>query len=302
LRRQLQLLQAENTRLKAQIEDEERLAVDVQNRPPPEGFDRLSSAELASKLQRALEKYREEKSKGAELGQRLEEALREVARGRGLQRTLEELEVAHMQQNKELQRLQEEAKKIESYRQAARTQEKVIAKLEKILEGSLQEVQKAQRVQVDMEKLKTENLRLREKCAQLSARRRGAVPGGDAVEDLQRQVDEKDREIARLEGMVNELRVELSAGRSAPAAPSADLLEERRRLGELQDSRIEWEERCIAAEQRLSMLQQQLVDSSKRYGGEIITLQVEIAKRDAKVLELEFMLQEHTGKSKATTS
>jgi hypothetical protein len=122
LRRQVQLLQGENVRLKSQLEDEERLAADVQRRPPPEGFDRLSSNELASKLQRAHEKYREEKSKGAELGRRLEEALKEASRGRGLQRTLGELETAHMQQNKELQRLQDENRKIDKYRQAAKTQ------------------------------------------------------------------------------------------------------------------------------------------------------------------------------------
>ena len=37
--------------------------------------------------------------------------------------------------------------------------------------------QALQRVQVDMERLKTENLRLREKCTQLAARRKGAVAG-----------------------------------------------------------------------------------------------------------------------------
>merc|ERR1719174_484763 len=133
LRRQVQLLRGENAKLKAQLQDEEQLAEDVQRRPPPEGFDSLSSAELASKLQRALEKYREEKSKSADMGKRLEDAVKEASRGRGLQRSLEELETTHVQQNRELQRLQEENKKIDSYRQAAKTQEKVIAKLEKIL-------------------------------------------------------------------------------------------------------------------------------------------------------------------------
>merc|ERR1712217_239132 len=179
LRGQIQLLKNENAQLRSQVEDEEKLAEEVQRRPPPEGLESLGSAELASKLQRALEKYRNEKAKGVELARRVEEALKEVARGRGLERALEELERSHMEQNKELQRLQEESRKIETYRQTTKTQEKVIAKLEQILEGSLQEVQKTQRVQVDVERLKTENLRLRERCAHLVARRKYEAGGMD---------------------------------------------------------------------------------------------------------------------------
>merc|ERR1711920_302525 len=123
LRRQIQLLANENAKIKAELQDEEKLAEEVQKRPPPEGLETLSSAELAGKLQRALEKYRTEKAKGAELGRRLEEVLKEVSRGRGLERALEELERAHLEQNKELQRLQEESRKIETYRQTTKTQE-----------------------------------------------------------------------------------------------------------------------------------------------------------------------------------
>lgn len=207
-----------------------------------------------------------------------------------------QLENAHVQQNRELQRLQEENKKIESYRQAAKTQEKVIAKLEKILEGSLQEVQKAQRVQVDMERLKTENLRLREKCTQLAARRRGAVAGEEDAEEVRRQIAEKDHEIARLESIVRELRAGRSVSSPTPGPASSELAVEQKRLSGLEDARLEWEQRCVAAEHRLSMLQQQLTESSKRYGGEITALQVDVAKRDAKILELEHLLKDKTGR------
>eukprot|EP00929_Paragymnodinium_shiwhaense_P088267 TRINITY_DN48556_c0_g1_i1.p1 TRINITY_DN48556_c0_g1~~TRINITY_DN48556_c0_g1_i1.p1 ORF type:complete len:1103 (-),score=317.49 TRINITY_DN48556_c0_g1_i1:83-3391(-) len=283
LRRQVQLMQHENARLKAQIEDEEKLAEEIRNKPIPEGLETLSSAELAQKLHRALEKYREEKTKVAELANRLEEALRETTKGRGLQRALEELEQAHLEQNQELQRLQEEGKKLETYRQTTKTQEKVIVKLEKILEGSLAEVQKAQRVQVDVERLKTENLRLREKCANLVARRKGGGGSGGAdLEDLRRQVGEKEGEIVRLEGMVRDLQG--SSGQPVRAE------QESQRLKELEESRIAWEQRCMAAEQRLQMIQSRIDESSRKYGGEIASLKVEVAKRDAKILELEYLL------------
>merc|ERR1712039_778239 len=229
LRRQIQMLKNENAQLRSQVEDEEKLAEEVQKRPPPEGLESLSSAELASKLQRALDKYRNERAKGVELTRRVEETLKEVARGRGLARALEELEKAHLEQNKEIQRLQEENRKIETYRETTKTQEKVIAKLEKILENSLQEVQKAQRVQVDVERLKTENLRLRERCAHLVARRKYEGGGAEEADELQRQIALKDEEISRLEGVVRELQ----AGRlDAPEPP--EVARERTRLTELE--------------------------------------------------------------------
>ena len=52
----------------------------VRKNPPSDAtfFDSLSSAELSLRLQTALQKYRDEKAKATEMGQRLEEALREV--------------------------------------------------------------------------------------------------------------------------------------------------------------------------------------------------------------------------------
>ena len=66
-----------------------------------------------------MEKYREEKAKGVELARRLEDMLKEVNRVKGLERSLDELQEAHLEQNKVLQRLQEEGRKLEKYRQTA---------------------------------------------------------------------------------------------------------------------------------------------------------------------------------------
>merc|ERR1712060_694337 len=167
------------------------------------------------------------------------------------------------------------------YRQTTKTQEKVIAKLEKILENSLQEVQKAQRAQEDVERLKTDNARLRERCSHIVARRKYEGGGAEEADELQRQIASKDDEICRLEGVVRELQ---TGRQDAPEAP--ELTQGRTRLAELESTRAEWEQRCTAAEHRLQMLQMQLTESSRRYGGEISTLTVEVAKRDAKIVEL----------------
>lgn len=336
LRRQVQVLKNENKSLRSQIEDEERLAEEVQHRPPPEGLEKMSAAELANQLVRTLEKYREEKAKGAELARRMEDALKELNRARGLERSLDELQQVHLEQNRELQRLQEEGKKLETYRQTAKTQEKVISKLEKILENSLQEVQKAQKVQVDIERLKTENLKLRERCTTLLTRKRQDL-GSDEAQELRQSLAQKDAEISRLQ----KLAAELKAQHAAPAAPAATAhavrhatpvesgddfrkplaniapvlpvamqeqtqplpsfqapsqvlsAEEQEQLAHVEAKRFEWEQRCVAAEQRLQMLQQQLTESSKRYGSDISSLEVEIAKKDARIKELEFLMKQH---------
>jgi len=290
LRRQVQMLKNENASLRAQIEDEEKLAEDVRQRPPPEGLENLSGAELAMRLQRSLEKYREEKAKAAELGRRLEEAMKQAARGRSLERSLEELQQAHLEQNRELQRLQDEGRKLETYRQTTRTQEKVISKLEKILESSLQEVQKAQKVQVDVEKLKTENLRLRERCSSLLSKKKS--DGSAAEEDSQdsrRKLAQKDAEVIRLQAIVKDLKAgdgNTTSGEEATRQSANDGT-----LNDLEAKRLDWEQKCKAAEQRLQMLQRQLTESSKKYGSEISDYKVEIAKKDAHILELEYLLK-----------
>ena len=335
LRRQVQVLKNENKSLRSQIEDEERLAEEVQHRPPPEGLEKMSAAELANQLVRTLEKYREEKAKGAELARRMEDALKELNRARGLERSLDELQQVHLEQNRELQRLQEEGKKLETYRQTAKTQEKVISKLEKILENSLQEVQKAQKVQVDIERLKTENLKLRERCTTLLTRKRQDL-GSDEAQELRQSLAQKDAEIGRLQKLAAELKAQHAgapaaatahAGRHAtPVESGEDFLkplanmspvvpiamqeqtqplpsfqapsqvlsaEEQEQLAHVEAKRFEWEQRCVAAEQRLQMLQQQLTGSSKRYGSDISSLEVEIAKKDARIKELEFLMKQH---------
>ncbi|CAE7674961.1 CCDC33 [Symbiodinium pilosum] len=226
----------------------------------------------------------------------MEDALKEVNRARGLERSLEELQQVHLEQNRELQRLQDEGRKLDTYRQTAKTQEKVISKLEKILESSLQEVQKAQKVQVDIERLKTENLKLRERCSSLLTRKKEV--GDDEAQELRQRLAEKDAEIARLQKVATTLKASPADTVQETVLPStapdtaALSAEEQEQLAHLEAKRFEWEQRCAAAEQRLQMLQQQLTESSKRYGAQISTLEVEIAKKDARIKELEYLLRQ----------
>lgn len=281
LRRQVQLLTNENNKLKMRIEDEERLAEHVKRNPPKDigMFDSLSSAELSLRLQTALQKYRDEKAKSQEMTQRLEAALKEVARGRGLQKHLDQLEKTHLEMAAQLQKLQQENQKIELYRKTAKSQEKVIAKLERVLEGSLAEVNKAQEVQIELERLKTENVRMREKCASLMARRK--YEGGENIQDLQDEVRKKEQEVKRLQELVDELH-----SHGGPSGSSSQKLEL------LEGEKLDWKQRCSAMESRVQSLENQLLENSRQYGRELSTLKLQIAKKDAQVLELQIRLGE----------
>eukprot|EP00397_Hematodinium_sp_SG-2012_P050826 GEMP01059268.1.p1 GENE.GEMP01059268.1~~GEMP01059268.1.p1 ORF type:complete len:189 (+),score=46.88 GEMP01059268.1:270-836(+) len=179
-----------------------------------------------------------------------------------------------------LQKLQQDNQKIPLYRKTAKSQEKVIAKLERVLEGSLDEVNKAQEVQIQLERLKTDNIRMREKCSNLMARRK-YEEGGESLGELQEEARKKEEEIKRLQDLVDNLQ---SQGRTGgTTSQKLDLVE-----GEI----FEWKQKCNAMENRVQVMEHQLLENSKQYGREISNLKVLIAKRDARVLELQIELGE----------
>ncbi|CAE8690758.1 unnamed protein product, partial [Polarella glacialis] len=115
----------------------------------------------------------------------------------------------------------------------------------------------------------------------LAGQEQKVLDGGDE-EEIRRKLSQKDVEIARLQGLVKELR-----GSNAPpqefSRPQADGAEQQR-LQDLESNLQDWEQNCQAAEHRLQMLQRQLTESSRRYGAEITDLKVAIAKRDARIM------------------
>lgn len=56
--------------------------------------------------------------------------------------------------------MQQEIQKTQLYKETIKKQEKVIAKLEKLIETSLKDTQKARGAQLDLEQLRTENFNL----------------------------------------------------------------------------------------------------------------------------------------------
>ncbi|CAE8630089.1 unnamed protein product [Polarella glacialis] len=95
----------------------------------------------------------------------------------------------------------------------------------------------------------------------LAGQEQKVLDGGDE-EEIRRKLSQKDVEIARLQGLVKELR-----GSNAPpqefSRPQADGAEQQR-LQDLESNLQDWEQNCHAAEHRLKMLQRAFAaDSTK---------------------------------------
>lgn len=325
LRRQIHLLTNENNNLKMRIEDEERLTEQIRRNPPKDMpmFDSLSGAELSLQLQTTLQKYRDEKAKSQEMTQRLEAALKEIARGRGLQKHLDNLEKTHLEMAERLQKFQQENQKIDLYRKTAKSQEKVIAKLERVLEGSLDEVNKAQEAKIELEKLKMENARMREKCSSLLTQKRDFED--DTVQELQTKVSRKEEEVKRLHDVLWALQEHTVEGHTVGTVEGHTVdwhtveghtvdwhtveghnveghteAETSQKLQELEAEKLEWQRKCSAMEQRTQAMEAQLLENAKHYGREISSLKVSIAKRKAEILDLQTRLENSSYAAVAT--
>ena len=102
--------------------------------------------------------------------------------------------------------MQKELRKIQLYRDTIKKQEKVIHKLEKLLEATMKDSEKASRRVVELERLKSENLGLKNKLKEMAY-------GDRESEQVERYRDE----IRKLERIRNELVEELKNKRPTTA-------------------------------------------------------------------------------------
>uniref|UniRef100_A0A0G4HXT2 Uncharacterized protein n=1 Tax=Chromera velia CCMP2878 TaxID=1169474 RepID=A0A0G4HXT2_9ALVE len=283
LQRQNSLLRSENARLKKEVQEEKAAAEEALKGPGGgdqdggetiKALETLDSESLCLKLRQVLIRYRQEKAKSEEMKQRLQTALKEISRTRGLQRQLEEMENAHMEQSAQLQELREEQTRLHLYKQTARSQEKVIKKLERVLETSLGEVQRAQQLELEMERLKSENFSANEKVRALLVKKKYAEGMGDDVKELKHQLKEKDLEVKRLERLVKEFEARGARGGSGVE------------IERLQEEKLQWELKCEQMDQRILALERELTEQAKKFGREISGLQLDVAKKDAQILQL----------------
>lgn len=100
---------------------------------------KIDAKEVAQKLHVMSEKYKTERERNGVIMQKLKTLYQQSAKVRHSQQHFSKLEKAHQAQAAYIQKLQGENQKIEVYKSTIRTQERVIAKLEELIETKLRD-------------------------------------------------------------------------------------------------------------------------------------------------------------------
>lgn len=215
----------DNFRLREGIEREKELELKMNSLLLGEStlkvLETLSPSDLVNRLQEALSLYTMERDRKLKLEEQLRYFTLQVAHGQKLKQQLDQMEVDYKEQSEVLGHWQGEVQKMALYKQTAEKQEKVISTLEGVLEKSLKEVQEAQGLYLEVERLQGENYNLRERVKGLIERKSQEDAAKETILVLQSQLEAKDKEIARLVKLVEISKHTNSANYSAAAAAAS---------------------------------------------------------------------------------
>mmetsp|Transcript_17475 Transcript_17475/g.17233 ORF Transcript_17475/g.17233 Transcript_17475/m.17233 type:complete len:324 (+) Transcript_17475:1523-2494(+) len=256
LRRTVKMLQSENAILRKKLGQEEQLELQILVSKEIQNMD---STELRNKILKLAQAYRTERIRNEEFERALKSANQDLANAKQLQTELENVSHAHTQKAKKLMELNKEIAKINLYKDTIRKQEKVISKLEALLEKTLKDTKRAREGMMELEKLRTENLEL-QKGIKSNAKLRGN----------QSEVDRLKSEVQMLETLVSELRDELKNKRPQTAGQA-----------DWEDEKVEYEVKLQKAEARCEAMQEELTSSSAGHAREIARLKTIVAEKES---------------------
>jgi len=248
LRRQIKLMQSENSVLRKRLHEEEEIDISaVVNKE----VERMNNEELKLKIIKIAQMYRNERGRNEEFSKTIKQAQDEVSEAYKYKTELDRLREKHEKEMHRMQKIQTQIDKVKVYRDTIKKQETVISKLEKILERTLKDTQAARESAQELEKLKTENLELQRRIKE-------SAYGSKDMSEQSKQ------EIRRLERLVQELNEQLRSKRPdtrgsgvSNAGPVGD--EERMRL----------EVDLQKAELRMQAMQDEMNRNASRFAKEI---------------------------------
>lgn len=157
LRRTLKMMQSENAILRKNLAAEE--ASQLSNLVSKE-IASMSVEELKHKVIKLAQAYRSERIRNEYFEKALKSANVDLAKTKRVAADLEQLTVKHDKLRKAFAQVGKEMQKVGLYKDTIKKQEKVIVKLEALLDKTLKETQRARDGVLELEKLKTENMEL----------------------------------------------------------------------------------------------------------------------------------------------
>ena len=136
LRRTIKMLQSENAILRRKLGEEE--TIELQNLVAKE-ISHMTNEELKGKIIKLAQAYRAERLRNEEFERALKSANVDLAQAKQMQTEMENIQHAYADATKRLAELSKELQKTNLYKDTIRKQEKVIAKLEALLEKTLKD-------------------------------------------------------------------------------------------------------------------------------------------------------------------
>jgi hypothetical protein len=256
LRRQIKLLQSENSILRKRLNEEEQIDLAA---VVTKEIERMNHDELKGKIIKVAQMYRSERMRNEEFEKVIQSAQREVSEAYKFKGELEKLAAKHEDTNRKLQKTQALAEKSNAYRETVKKQERVIAKMEGLLEKTLKDTQQAREAATMLERLKTENLELRKQL-------RGAALGTGST-----SVEQANREVRRLETLVAELQEQLRSKRPVTGDQHSDWEREK----------MELEIQLQKAELRVGAMQEEMDTNAVKFAKEISHYKALLAEKQS---------------------
>lgn len=268
LRRTIKMMQSENAVLRRRMMGEEE-GLELQHLVSKE-ISHMSNEELKAKVVKLASAYRSERLRNEEFERALKSANVDLVQAKQTQAELENMQQAYAEAMRRLAEYGKEAQKTSLYKDTIKKQERVITKLETLLEKTLKDTQRARDGVLELEKLRTENLELQQA---LKSNNGGPQQYGMSKDVDSDEVHRLRGEVQLLEGLVSELRAELKNKR--PQTPTGGP------LGDWEDQRIDMEVKAQKAQARIDALQAELTNSAQMYAREISKLKLIIAEKDS---------------------
>lgn len=156
---QNRLLKEEIGEMRAML-DEERKAAKVV--PTLDGWQNMTSKELHTKAEQALSLLRKEQTRNGELIHQMKRMHKKNIDQEDNIRRFRELQDAHAHQSQQLSMIEKENERVEQFKATIKTQERVIARLEKMLQSNLVLKEKLSSLEEELASTKEENLKVKE--------------------------------------------------------------------------------------------------------------------------------------------
>ena len=262
LRKQIKLLQNENQILRRRLGQEEQMQIEAL---VTQEIHKMSLPELKSKIIKLAQAYRGERMRNEEFEKALKQAQNEIANARRLANDLETLQKTHEEDSNKFLNLQKETQKIGLYRETIKKQEEVIMKMEGLLKKTMNESERQKESLMELEALRTENLKLQKELKDFVVNATPNVIGKNNYE-----LEKSKKEIIRLNDLINELQNELRNKRPISADKK-----------ELQTEILQLEVQNQKAQSRIHSLEQELEISAKNNAKEIAALKLILAEKEA---------------------